>query len=61
MKTPQEYEEMYFEDIYENISDAIEAAQIEAIKEAAESATTKTNNESTSIIVDKQSILKLIK
>lgn len=36
-----------------------EEAYNQALKDAAESARTRTNNDSTSIIVDKESILKL--
>ena len=38
---------------------AINEARIDCIEECAEAARTRTNDESTSIIVDKQSILKL--
>jgi hypothetical protein len=39
---------------------AINEARKEALEEAADKARTRTNDESTSIIVDKQSILNLI-
>ena len=63
MKTPEEYEDLYYEDVYKDIVDVLEAVQIESYNQAIKDAAEKITCEHSFDCIDnnEQSILKLLK